>query len=303
MEQRYNKFVFEAEEGIVFEVSEGDHRELIIKALNRVVSANVYADRYDNPPIPEGYRYVCGEWNNGYVIERSADGSQFVWIPVGWLDANGTLNGEDYTEKFGRRAYQDDKFSDADFHEPMGDELQEQLESVKKYGGFYISRYNISKSADGKPQAVKGAMPWVDVNYNEAKALAAALVYSASVKSHLTYGAEYDCALEWLVRSGALDLKAIAEDSTRWGNHWNTPNGLRSVAQTGQCEGWAVNGIYDLAGNVDEWTQEQNGKSLYVIRGGNYYYDGIYCPVSYRCGMHYFRAFHNTGFRAALCIK
>ena len=55
MEHRYNKFVFEAEEGIVFEVSEGDNRELIIKALNRVVAANVYSERYDNPPIPESW--------------------------------------------------------------------------------------------------------------------------------------------------------------------------------------------------------------------------------------------------------
>lgn len=303
MEHRYEKFVFEADEGIVFEVSEGNGRELIIRALHHVAAANVYSEGYTIPPIPKGYHHLCGEWNTGYVIERHADGSQFVWIPVGYLSADGTLNNEDYIEKFGRRTYQNDVFSRNDFHEPFCDELREQLESVKKYGGFYISRYNISKNDDGKPQSVKGERPWTDVSFKEAKAMAAMLETTDEVKSHLIYGAEYDSVLAWLIHSGALRYQAIAEDSSAWGNYWNTENGPREVVQTGSCEDWRVNEIYDLAGNVDEWTQEKDGKNLYVIRGGNYYYDGFYCPVSYRCGMHEFRTFHNTGFRAALYIK
>lgn len=303
MKNFYSKFVFEAEEGIGFEVCEGSNRELIIKAFNRVVTANAYSDHYVDPPIPDGYHHVCGEWNNGFVIERNDDGSQFVWIPVGYLNADGTLNGEDHIEKFGRRAYRDDTFSQKDYHEPLDEDLQEQLESVKQHGGFYISRYNISKSPEGKPQSVKGAMPWVDVEFDEAKALAASLQVGKTVKSHLTYGAEYDSVLAWLIQSGSVSQKAIAENSAGWGNYWDTKGGSRAIVPVGSCEDWAANGIYDLAGNVDEWTQEQYDKSLYVIRGGNYYYDGCYCPVSYRCGMQGFRSFHNTGFRAVLCIK
>lgn len=303
MEKRYNRFVFEAEQGIRFEVCEGSNSELIIKAFNCVATANVYSDHYVNPPIPNGYHYSCGAWNNGYVIERNDDGSQFVWVPVGFLNADGTLNGEDYIEKFGRRSYNDDTFSKRDYNEPIDNELQEQIESIKKYGGFYISRYNISKSTDGRPQSVKGEMPWVDVEYSEAKALAESFAIGDTVKSHLTYGAEYDSVLAWLIQSGSIRREAIAKNSSAWGNYWDTDDGPRTIVPTGNREEWTANGIYDLAGNVDEWTQERCGKSLYVIRGGNYYYDGCYCPVSYRCGMQSFRAFHNTGFRAALCIK
>ena len=49
------------------------------------------AEKYKKPPIPEKYSYVLGEWNTGFVIQRNCDGSQFVWIPVGSLKANGTL--------------------------------------------------------------------------------------------------------------------------------------------------------------------------------------------------------------------
>ena len=133
--KRYEKFVLEAEKGITFEVSEGSSGELIIRARNSATD-NDYSPNYVNPPIPEGYKHVCGDWNNGFVIERCSDGSQFVWIPVGSLDSNGTLDGEHFSEKFGRRNYMSNEFSDYEFNEALNDELLEQLESVKNMGDF-----------------------------------------------------------------------------------------------------------------------------------------------------------------------
>ena len=251
--KRYEKFVLEAEKGITFEVSEGTSGELIIRALN-IATANVYSTNYVNPPIPEGYKHICGEWNNGFVIERCSDGNQFVWIPVGSLDSNGTLDGEHFSEKFGRRNYMNDEFSDHGFNEALNGELLEQLESVKKYGGFYISRYNISKSSAGKPQSVKGVMPWVNINFDDAKKVASTIEDNEAVKSHLTFGAEYDSVLEWFIKTEVKTLAEIAEDSTEWGNHWNKENPPRKVVETGSREEWCANNIYDFAGNVDEWT-------------------------------------------------
>ena len=303
MKYRYESFRLEADKDIVFEIVEGEGRELVIRAKNRLLSVNVYSQDYINPPVPEGYTHVCGEWNNGFVIERSADGSQFVWVPVGSLDEDGTLDGENFSEKFGRRNYQEDMFSAREFHEELAGEVQEQLESVKKYGGFYISRYNISESAEGAPQSVKGAMPKVNVNFNEAKASAALLETGDALKSHLVLGAEYDSVLAWFIKSGAKSREMIAENSTAWGNHWNTDGAAQCVVATGSSEDWCANGIYDLAGNVDEWTQEENGNSLRVVRGGNYYYDGYNCPISYRCAINPFRNYNNTSYRIALWIK
>lgn len=300
---RYEKLVLEAEKGITFEVSEGTGGELIIRALN-IEKANVYSERYVSPVIPEGYKHICGEWNNGFVIERCSDGSQFVWIPVVSLYSNGTLDGKHFLEKFGRRNYQQNKFSDDEFNEPLSEELLSQLESVKKYGGFYISRYNISKGANGKPQSVKGAMPWVNIDWFEAKDVASTMEQGKEeVTSHLTFGAEYDSVLEWFIQSGAKSHKEIVEDSTSWGNYWNTRNSPRKVVETGSREEWIVNNIADFAGNVDEWTQEQNGSSYRVIRGGNYGNGGNDYPACYRgyddpnvdCSC--------TGFRVTLYIK
>ncbi len=303
MKNRYEKFVFEAEKGISFEVSEGTSGELIIRALNIAATVKVYSTNYVNPPIPEGYKHICGEWNNGFVIERCSDGSQFVWVPVGSLDSNGTLDGVSFTEKFGRRNYRNDKFSEGGFHERLTNELALQLESVKKYGGFYISRYHISKSSKGKPQSVKGVMPWVDISFNQAKKVASTIEDSETVKSHLTYGAEYDSVLEWFINSNVRTCSEIAENSTNWGNYWNTKNSPRRLVETGRRKKWCTNNIYDFAGNVNEWTQEEKGSSYRVIRGGDFGDNGRSCPVAYR--FYYFpnNDYYGTGFRATLYIK
>lgn len=300
---RYEKLVLEAEKGITFEVSEGTEGELIIRALN-IEKANVYSERYANPVIPEGYKHICGEWNNGFVIERCSDGSQFVWIPVESLDTNGTLDGEHFSRKFGRRNHQQNQIFDNELKEPLSEELLSQLKSVKKYGGFYISRYNISRGVNGKPQSVKGARPWVNINWFNAKEVASTMEQGKEeVTSHLTFGAEYDSVLEWFIQSGAKSRKEIGEDSTNWGNYWDTKYSPKVVVETGSREEWIVNNIADFAGNVAEWTQERSKNAYSVLRGGCYRNFGKSCPVCYRNCYNPESECRHTGFRVALYIK
>lgn len=303
--KRYKKFVLEAEGDITFEVSEGTNGELIIKALNineTDEKVEDYSENYINPKVPHGYRHVCGQWNDGFVIERESDGSQFVWIPVGSLDSNGTLDGETFSEKFGRRNYHNEEFSDSAFHEILNDELREQIKSVKKYGGFYISRYNISKSSDGKPQSIEGVIPWANIDFYNAKEVASTIECNEEVKSHLVFGAEYDSVLEWFLKTEAMTYDEIVQDSTECGNYVNTENTTEDMAETGSSEDWCVNNIYDFAGNVDEWTQECF-ENLAVIRGGSNFDNGESAPVAYRDYGDLDDIYLYTSFRAALCIK
>lgn len=196
-----------------------------------------------------------------------------------------------------------DGFSADEFNEALNGELLEQLESVKKYGGFYISRYNISKSSEGKPQSVKGVMPWVNINFYEAKTVVSTIEDNEAVKSHLTFGAEYDSVLEWFIKTEVKTFAEIAEDSTEWGNHWNTENSPGKVVETGSREKWCANNIYDFAGNVDEWTQERNKSSCRTVRGGNFSANGLFYPVAYRVYSVHNVSCINTGFRATLYIK
>ena len=51
---------------------------------------------------------------------------------------------------------------------------------------------------------------------------------------------------------------------------------------TGADESFSLINIYDIAGNVTEWTLERTLNEEYpcVIRGGDYYFDGSYLPAS-----------------------
>lgn len=301
--KRYEKFVLEAEKGIAFEISEGTSEELAIRAI-KSNKANAYYKNYENPPIPEGYKHVCGKWNEGFVMERYSDKSQFVWIPVGILDPNGTIDGKSFTEKFGRRNYQNKQFSESEFHETLTSELVLQIESVKKYGGFYISRYDISKNIKtGKPQSVRGEKPWIKIKFNEAKEVATMLETKDNITSHLIFGAEYDSVLEWFIKTEAKTSKEIAIDSTEWGNYWNERKSQIKALETGSCEKWKVNNIYDFTGNVEKWTQEQYNNSYRVVRGGACICKGNKGPAAYR---DYYCTDINyiyTGFRVTLYIK
>ena len=269
----------------------------------KVATANVYSENYINPPIPKGYKHVCGKWNNGFVIERASDGSQFVWIPVGSLDSNGTLDGVHFSEKFGRRNYMNHKFSDNAYNEDLNGELLEQFESVKKYGGFYISRYNISKNSEEKPQSIKGVEPWVNINFYNAKKIASTIEDNEAVKSHLTFGAEYDSVLEWVIKTEVKTLAEIAKSSTEWGNYRDTENSPKDLVETGSREKWCANNIYDFAGNVAEKTQEKNKNLFYVSRGGGYNDIGACLPVARRSYGNPKFGYADIGFRAVLYIK
>lgn len=88
--------------------------------------------------------------------------------------------------------------------------------------------------------------------------------------------------MEWFIKTEVKTLAEIAEDSTECGNYCNTENFPGEVFETGSREKWCANNIYDFAGNVDEWTQEQKKSLCRVIRGGNCsHYSDLY-PVACR---------------------
>ncbi len=232
---------------------------------------------------------------------------QFVWTPVGLLTANATLDGIHFNEKFGRINYLNDEYEKYEFSEkfydPLTSELFLQKESVEKYGGYYSSRYDISKDEKtGKPRSVSYAMPWTDINFLTAKEITSTMVVSETVASHLMYGAEYDTRVKWVIESDTATIKEIAEDSTVLGNYSNNRNFVEGIYTTGK-DGH-INNIYGFAGNVNEWTQEKYKDSCYVVRGGAYVDFGRTNPVAYRGFVEDpSEVFYKTGFRATLYIK
>ena len=71
---------------------------------------------------------------------------------------------------------------------------------------------------------------------------------------------------------------------------------------TGSNANYAVKNIYDLAGNVYEWTMEAYNSTCRVSRGGGYYNSGENYPASYRSYDTSSSSSFNFGFRSALYL-
>ena len=169
-------------------------------------------------------------------------------------------------------------------------DYNEMIVSIGKYGGFYIGRYELSESGVKKDQPTLTKTNWYNL-YKKCTELQA----SDKVKTQMIWGCQWDVTMNWLISSGAKTSDEVNKNSSTWGNYrnYNTANNYTegttgyeknagSLQNTGSSENWKANNIYDLAGNVEEWTQEASSTGDRASRGGVYNYYGYNFPASYR---------------------
>ena len=137
-------------------------------------------------------------------------------------------------------------------------EYNEMITSISKYGGFYIGRYELSSVGVQKDKLTLTKTNWYNL-YNACRS--SKLQASDKVKTQMIWGIQWDVTCDFIANKG--DQKNIT-DSSNWGNYTKS-----SCKDTGSNEAWKANNIYDLAGNCEELTQEEDYWGR-VLRGGNY---------------------------------
>ncbi len=173
------------------------------------------------------------------------------------------------------------------------DEYKAMIESVSKYGGFYIGRYELSEAGVQKDKATLTRTNWYNL-YNACRN--SKLQASDKVKTQMIWGCQWDTTMNWLISSGAKTSDEVNKDSRSWGNYNNTSvkaddgtteikaSGTSEKLNTGKTTFTMANNIYDLAGNVWEWTQEASDANSRAGRGGYYSGYGSFIPASHRSG-------------------
>ena len=169
------------------------------------------------------------------------------------------------------------------------DEYKAMIESVSKYGGFYIGRYELSESGVKKDQPTLTNTNWYNL-YKKCTELNA----SDKVETRMIWGCQWDVTMNWLISSGAKTSNEVNTDSSSWGNYKGTSvkandrttvlkaSGDEQKLNTGVTTFTIANNIYDLAGNCWEWTQEALSTNYRSDRGGGYSDYGSVGPASYR---------------------
>ena len=241
--------------------------------------------KVDGVPIPEGFVYVGGTKASGLVIsDATADkekykgqttvgtdlvGNQFVWIPVD--------NIADY-----KRTWYAESGSLSKYSENLPEDEKTSVETNK---GYYIGRYEAGdkESTEAKAYRAKGAStsnkitvkagqaPYNYVTRTKAKSLAEGFKtqqnYSSSVTTKLVSSYAWDTAIAFIQKTnsdyGRSSEEGNYEDSPTFNytgiadtekNKQTKVKGKSTLIPTGQTT--AVNNIYDMGGNVYEWTTE-----------------------------------------------
>ena len=191
-------------------------------------------------------------------------------------------------------------------------------ESVNNYGGFYIARYEAGDGdANGTPRSSSSS------NSNTVVSKKGAIVYNYisqpdsitraesmyAGKSKLISGAGWDRILNWLIETKAKTENEVFVNSSSWGNYDDSTGNAKTNSgygnlnyRTGRNEAWKANNIYDLAGNVRDWTTEAGSSGKRVSRGGHYNCNGSYHPASNRNGNDSDYSHTYIGFRPALYL-
>ena len=242
--------------------------------------------------MPEGFKIAKGSASTvqGGIVIEDKDGNQFVWVPVAtladykrtWYTGHGTLS--NYSEAL----------------------PEDEKTSVETYKGFYIGRYEAGDKENTEAKTLRSSndvtktvtikanqAPYNYVKMAQAVSLAEGFAtkqgYKAKTKLVSSYA--WDTTIEFIQK-----VNSDYGNSSEEGNYKDTTfsctditgasktkeYGSGALVPTGQTT--AVCNIYDMGGNVWEWTTESysNTDSPYAKRGGYYYDNFAFYPAGGR---------------------
>ena len=257
------------------------------KTAKDYVAANVEVTYPDGKVwIPEGFKIAddSSDTIQGGVVIEDKDGNQFVWVPVATI--------ADY-----KRTWYTGYGSFSEYSEALP---EDEKTSVERYKGFYIGRYEAgdkestgttkatfrtSRSDTSNSVTIKAdQVPYNYVTRTQAVSLAEGFAtkqgYKAKTKLVSSYA--WDTTIAFIEKT----VNNYGSSSSQ-GNYLNTSvtykditdeskpektkaENLSLLVATGQTT--PVCNIYDMGGNVNEWTTESNSGifSPYAYRGGRY---------------------------------
>ena len=223
------------------------------------------------------YRGVLYDWNTDTTgntqYEWSADSTSYYREPANLSSSTeGDEANSSKIEGWSSTLYQE--------------EYNKMIKSVSQYGGFYVGRYEMSlnsetKNAESKYGATSANAKDTDTNqwyglYNKAKTYAPEKNSdntenaSQKVVSSMIWGSQYDAMLKWM-KGNKINVTSSSPTDLSIGNTSRNTTRVTGGANNGQTVSKdKLSNIYDLLGNIREWTQEAISTAYRISRGGYY---------------------------------
>ena len=160
------------------------------------------------------------------------------------------------------------------------EKFSQMVNSVETYHGFYIGRYELTGTIT-QPTVVKGVNPLTsDATYSVNSSLRWYGLYTmcekleeGNDKVHMSmiWGCQWDQA----VKMSLTDKSDFLTNAGAYGVY-------RSSNKTVSGTKTAAYNIFDMVGNVWDWTLEASNSNFRVLRGGNYDDGASYHSASFR---------------------
>ena len=303
---------------------------------NETTDCTTYTDKNGNKaPVPTGFTVSAVEGENlvdkGLVIKEDSTGNEYVWIPCA-IDGSDKLQYQrtrwSVEPDNGTDAWKDEltltdssvqyTSSDIGMSKEVSKDIVKQINSefasVKKYGGYYIGRYetgigeNYKAVVQANKEPYAGTVNGNPTRWTEAYNLAKGIGAGTSATTYLCSSYAWDTAVNFIMNNGMTNY-ATSRDN--FNENWKDRQVVDSTGKeikakdtaqrltTGQTT--AKSNIFDMGGNVTEFTTEINpGTGEPVVLRGGYYY-GV--PAGYRFDNGAGVSGSNYGFRATLFLK
>lgn len=294
---------------------------------------SVTAKTTDGVPIPKGFKFMEGTKNTGVVIQsEDSDKNEFVWVPVESLadfKTEETYSSNGYNDDTSTTEYINLKLSIAKYggfyigryeaSYKVGIESNKKQYTEEELATFRALTTKSIEATSNESEIINvpGKL-WNNVNYKAAKAASSNMYKAGSelntsgVVSHLVYGVEWDATMKWLEVKGkygeantVMTTADITTNGSKWGNYLDsTFDGHGVILPSGSITYTKANNIYDMAGNLFEWTQESAAAPTNkVYRGGSFKNNGYQTLPIIRYSAPESSYTTDIGFRPALYIK
>ena len=189
----------------------------------------------------------------------------------------------------------------SDFKAQLQTEFKEMIDSVKTYGGFYIGRYETGNLSQAKAVVQKGNRDIDNQTWYTMYKLCKTIKANDNVATSMIWGCQWDATLRWMQASTNSEVANFPTNSEGKGNYSGT-NGNVTIP-TGSNSAYAVNNIYDMAGNAEERTIAAYYSDSRIVIGGSCGSKSSDFPVYYPYHDNPTYSFSGFGCRSTLYIK